>query len=470
MKKTLLTSIILVLIAIPVLAQDPSKIGLSQLKLKDVPDDHWAAAAVYDLVKMGITKGYPDGTFRGNKPITRYETAIFLSKLAKAVGGEDIKTDIKSLKDQVLELKREAAKDKSLFSGNYLSSWKAGNLLATKGSARGTVGSYRLVLSSLQGIGEAGSVKINLDTMDYGYFDDGSANKAGRGLLASELLDVESNLKLDLPYPVDLKITYGPGPKQHITDPTGIMTSEVGVTYIRPNTGVQLSTKLSGADVTLGYFSLQGSSFDMSGKVNTSQLTGSVALDLSIFKVALTGDYVTRGLFSSDTRDLRAKVDLMAPLGEKIQAQGTVGLGGKEKSSMMVSGALALNDLWDTGTVAIIRMAKIGASYIDPAFANEEFYFAGYDNFNRPLVGGTVQLGGVLTQTVSDKVKIIGKGDVRLSGDYKYEGANARLTAEGGISYNIAPNANLDAAYRVHQDKGAGDTSDVAAVGLLYKF
>jgi len=462
MKKALLILMVLILLAFSALAQT--------LKLKDVPDDHWAASAVYDLVKMGITKGYPDGTFRGGKPITRYETAIFLSKLAKAIAGEDIKTDIKSLKDQVLELKKETAKGKSLFSGNYLSSWKAGNLLAARGNSSGAVGSYRLILSSHQGIGDAASVKINLDTMDYGYFDDGSATKVGRGLLASELLDVESNLKLDLARPVDLKITYGPGPKQHTTDPTGVMTSEVGVTYVRPNTGIQISTKLSGADISLGYFSLQGPSFDMSGKVNTSQLTGSVALNLPIFKVALTGDYISHGLFSSDSRDLRAKVDLTAPLGEKIEAQGTVGLGGKEKSSMMVSGSLALNDLWDTGTVAIIRMAKIGASYIDPAFANEEFYFAGYDSFNRPLVGGTVQLGGVLTQAVSDKVKIIGKGDMRLSGDYKYEGANARLTAEGGISYNIAPNANLDAAYRVNQDKGAGDTTDVAALGLLYRF
>ena len=75
-----------------------------------------------------------------------------------------------------------------------------------------------------------------------------------------------------------------------------------------------------------------------------------------------------------------------------------------------------------------------------------------------------------MVQSVSDKVKLIGKGDVRLGGDFKYEGSKARATGQGGISYNLAPNVNFDAAYRVYQDKLSGDTSDLAAVGLLYRF
>ncbi|MBU0672377.1 MAG: S-layer homology domain-containing protein [Candidatus Margulisbacteria bacterium] len=93
MKKSLALLVLLVLV-----------MGLAasaQIKFKDVPDNHWAAPAVYDLVKLGITKGYPDGTFRGTQQITRYETAVFLQKMAnsidkKIVSREEIQRMIKA--------------------------------------------------------------------------------------------------------------------------------------------------------------------------------------------------------------------------------------------------------------------------------------------------------------------------------------------------------------------------------------
>ncbi|MDH7601761.1 MAG: S-layer homology domain-containing protein [Armatimonadota bacterium] len=45
---------------------------------KDVPADHWAAEAVQSLKEKGIVNGYSDGTFRGDKPVTRYELAVLL--------------------------------------------------------------------------------------------------------------------------------------------------------------------------------------------------------------------------------------------------------------------------------------------------------------------------------------------------------------------------------------------------------
>lgn len=46
----------------------------------DVPVDHWAYAAVNLLIKDGLIDGYPDGTFRGDKPISRYEMAQLVDK------------------------------------------------------------------------------------------------------------------------------------------------------------------------------------------------------------------------------------------------------------------------------------------------------------------------------------------------------------------------------------------------------
>ena len=51
-------------------------------KFSDVPDDHWAARSIYNVVRLGVTRGYPDGTFRGNLTINRYELMVFLSNLA----------------------------------------------------------------------------------------------------------------------------------------------------------------------------------------------------------------------------------------------------------------------------------------------------------------------------------------------------------------------------------------------------
>lgn len=51
----------------------------------DVPQNHWAYEAIDLLIKEGIIKGYPDGTFRGNQNVTRYELAMLLAKLLELV-------------------------------------------------------------------------------------------------------------------------------------------------------------------------------------------------------------------------------------------------------------------------------------------------------------------------------------------------------------------------------------------------
>jgi hypothetical protein len=482
MKKALFCLVILIATAVLVSAQELGQTGLAQIKLKDVPDDHWAASAVYDLIRLGVTKGYPDGTFRGDKPINRYETAIFLSKLAKAVAGDDLKAEIKALRDQLVEIKNEPKQNIKL-TGNYEGDWKEGNVLSTPvpGASKTGLANYRLVLTAQKDLAENANVKFNLDTMDFGYFNDGTNRFPGQGALASELLDIESNIRLASPGslfsdPVNLKLTYGPGLKLHAADPTNAFPSEVGVVYKRPDTGVEASTKMFGADVTGSFHSVQGATLDATGKVNTGWLSGSLGYTLervpllNSLRVNLIGDYISHAIFNSaDDHSVKAKVGFSAPLGGKAEASTTVALG-KTPSQMMVKGSVSLKDPLDTGTVITVNAAKVGAEYIDQTFAAEQLDLAGLDSFDRPLENGTVNFGGELVQTVSDRTKLIGRGDIRLNSDYRYQGDKARLTAQGGIEYNLAPNVNLDAAYRVHQDKGTGDTSDLAAVGLLYRF
>ena len=52
----------------------------------DVSHDHWAYDAVVQLAEEGVIEGYEDGTFKGDKNITRYEMA---QMVAKAMSKQD---------------------------------------------------------------------------------------------------------------------------------------------------------------------------------------------------------------------------------------------------------------------------------------------------------------------------------------------------------------------------------------------
>ncbi|MFA6448158.1 MAG: S-layer homology domain-containing protein [bacterium] len=49
--------------------------------LVDVPSGHWAEDAVTKLINAGLIEGYPDGTFKGDRPMTRYEYAMVVERL-----------------------------------------------------------------------------------------------------------------------------------------------------------------------------------------------------------------------------------------------------------------------------------------------------------------------------------------------------------------------------------------------------
>lgn len=55
----------------------------------DVPAKHWAYDAVTKLAKAGIVDGYGDGTFRGDKTISRYEMAVITAKAVEKYSKAD---------------------------------------------------------------------------------------------------------------------------------------------------------------------------------------------------------------------------------------------------------------------------------------------------------------------------------------------------------------------------------------------
>ena len=61
----------------------------------DVPANHWAYEYLNNLVAMGVIEGYPDGTFGGDRTMTRYEFATMLFKAMQngAVLSEQIRQE-----------------------------------------------------------------------------------------------------------------------------------------------------------------------------------------------------------------------------------------------------------------------------------------------------------------------------------------------------------------------------------------
>lgn len=90
----------------------------------DVPKGHWAYDFVKDLSDKGYLVGYPDGTFKGDKPMTRYEfaTAVYRAlqngalmdaNMVKAI--KEFKPELKDVEEaQRFVIKRESGSDNEI--------------------------------------------------------------------------------------------------------------------------------------------------------------------------------------------------------------------------------------------------------------------------------------------------------------------------------------------------------------------
>ena len=96
-------------------------LGFGLAQFSDVPAGHWAKEAVEALAAKGLILGFPDGTFRGNEGLTRYQAALIIYRLLQQIE-EELKAngtsptmqalspeDLEALKNAVQELAAELA-------------------------------------------------------------------------------------------------------------------------------------------------------------------------------------------------------------------------------------------------------------------------------------------------------------------------------------------------------------------------
>jgi hypothetical protein len=105
-------TILVVAIASPAFAQP----------FADVPTDHWAFDAIAELAAKGIIEGFPDGTFKGDRGVSRYEVAIIVARIlarieaikipapaAPAPAPQVTRTDVQTIQRLVNEFRAELA-------------------------------------------------------------------------------------------------------------------------------------------------------------------------------------------------------------------------------------------------------------------------------------------------------------------------------------------------------------------------
>ena len=81
----------------------------------DVPENHWAYEYISKMAKQGIVEGYPDGTFGGDRTMTRYEFATIVYRaLQKGLAmNEDVQRLLKEFKPELDLIRVDTiAKDK----------------------------------------------------------------------------------------------------------------------------------------------------------------------------------------------------------------------------------------------------------------------------------------------------------------------------------------------------------------------
>jgi hypothetical protein len=138
----------------------------------DVPSSSWAYAAVKELADKGYVVGYPDKTYKGDRPLTRYEMAIVVERVAdtfekQLIAGKTVEAaDFATLNKLVKEF------------GNEIASIQ-GHLNALQIEADATqkqVGTQQSQIGALQDFNRRASIRLQAFTRTFAYGANVNAN------------------------------------------------------------------------------------------------------------------------------------------------------------------------------------------------------------------------------------------------------------------------------------------------------
>jgi hypothetical protein len=447
----------------------------------DVPPDHWAAHSVNNLVKMGITQGYPDGTFRGSSYISRYETAILLSKMAhsgqeRAAANEklieELRAEIYKMK-YTLDLYKRPPEKKRPVSAAFYARTMVGNVVAANAASSvinaplGPVFDYRLVASYKQEFDEDTFVRIGMDTMD-------SARSGGRDFVR-EMLEGEAQVMAK--WGLGVNVTSGPGLVIHREGPNNIFPSEDNTVYVRPNNGIKLFYEKGDLGTGLGYRATAVAS-DGAAAVNDVYTYISYT-----FKDTFMGKLVLKYSVDLFNNDLRATYStsestinmyeaVISP-SKQIELGLKFGASSSQKTPHNVFAGISVvtKDLIRSGSAFKLFANKIGSDFFGyPTYPA----ITGVNLFNKLYQPSTYDIGMEISQVVSKTLSLKMIGDV-VTGPTGLYGKNEPMsnsTFELDMDYSLFENCVLNFGFRTYQNPSAttNATSDMLILGFRYNY
>jgi hypothetical protein len=423
-------------------------------EFKDLPKQstHWASDAVYDLVNSGVTTGYPDGTFRGNNFIDRFEVASFLSKFYHAVAKAAARREklVAELRWEVEKAKYDLADYKnnyaSCFSGEIIETVRFYRLWAGEGS-RGPYMQYRLKSNLQKQLGPAAKICINFDTNDAGF-----GNAATREV-ALTMFDLSGQVKLGKTW---FGLSVGPG--SLIFSPVEVGRFEDDAVYLRPKTSLFVTGDLLGILAKGAYVAHQ---IDTAGKINLNEFRtdftfGTVKLPgLDKMENTLTAHYLFPGINSADPAQYHLLGELSAAFGSKNRLAGTIKLGVGKLESFAEGGFFGIEfeaqDCFKTGTNFGFSYKNVGSRYRTGLNVLDTYDFVGLNYFSEPVSDGRVDCGLYVLQKFGSKISLAGIVESLLTNQHQFgsDYAGTRLAGEVGFNYDFSKEVWLKVYYKL---------------------
>ena len=304
----------------------------------DVPAGHWAYDAVNELAAAGVVEGYGDGTYAGDKLITRYEMAQIVAK-AMAKGADcdklaaEFASELDTLGVRVAALEKKA--DNLKITGQIRYEWGQNKDQAGKKSTAVNRIRTRLFLNGK--INEDWSYGARLennqdfiDTTSGGKKDAGDDDlKMNRAWINGKLGGMKfvggrqgHTMIEGLVYDDSLdgvKLSYGS--KVKVTGYYGKPTqAKIGADTSEELYGASVDTKVGGLKLTLGY-----DEFKKVGTAKEDVALTSVTAKYSIGNVGLAGTYIYNDADLAAAKDDSYVVGLTYK-GAKNSAPGSWGI------------------------------------------------------------------------------------------------------------------------------------------------
>ena len=271
----------------------------------DVPRDHWAYDAVTQLAADGVVEGYGDGTYRGDRNITRFEMA---QMTAKAMAKGDMSASDKALVDR---LAAEFADELNNLGVRVSNLEKHADMVKWEGVLEYTYTSSRFENSARDTKSGKNRKKVNSDNLLFRLEPTAEVNDHWS---VHARLEAETKMNKDAAWDVtedkassndrvSLKRAWAEGDYNNFTVKLGKMEMLSAEAYAKPG-AIIFDREFSGAEVSFGkdvQFKLQA------GRMSSDEFTNDVAANYQGAEIQYNGR-LTAGigyyrLQSSDFRD-----------------------------------------------------------------------------------------------------------------------------------------------------------------------